>query len=163
MHIQAYNKIRQERGLAVTTVTLPTAPKLSNNVQHISHVQNDLAAMQRAYADVLAASHKQQQQFDQRASPGTEANMQQQAEDMACYLEAYWGIASERYTDNVSKAVRIVVLHELPDKLQSAALAMDADAVQRVMVEDAALVERRVHLTATVQRLSKALKILKRV
>jgi hypothetical protein len=160
---QAYNKIRQERGFAVTAVTLPTAPVLINNTHHISYVQNDLSTMQRAYAETVAAFNKQQQRFDLRASPGTEDNMQQQAEDMACYLEAYWGIASERYTDDVSKAVRIGVLHELPSRLQDAALAMDAEAVQRIMVEDTAVVEKRAALTDKVRRLSRGLKILKRV
>jgi uncharacterized iron-regulated protein len=98
------------------------------------------------------------------STPGTADNLLQQARDMACYLEAYWVVASERHADNVCKAVRSGVLHALEGKLRPAALAlaMDRETAQRVMVEDAAVAQQRAALTDKVERLTKALDTLKR-
>jgi Dynamin GTPase effector domain len=158
-----YNRLRVERGFVEPSVTLP--PELTRGAN--TDAANLLlynTQLDQENSNLRAALVKQQQRFTQIATPGTDDNLLHEARDMACYLEAYWVIASDRFIDNACNTVRSGVLHELPERLRDAttAEAMNAATVQRVMIEDAAVVEKRTELANKVQRLTKALKKLRR-
>eukprot|EP00953_Heterococcus_sp_UTEX-ZZ885_P033214 17300-Heterococcus_DN1.PRE.2 len=161
--MQTYNRLRADSGFVEPSLTLP--PELTHgNDTDAANLLLYNSTLDKENTALRAALVNQQQRFTQVATPGTEDNLLHEARDMACYLEAYWMIASDRYIDNACKAVRSGVLHELPERLRDAATAeaMDAATVQRVMVEDAAVVEKRTELANKVQRLTKALKKLRR-
>jgi Dynamin GTPase effector domain len=112
-----------------------------------------------AIQDKLRDIHKQTITY------GTDASYASQAREMTDLLQVYWGVAANRYIDNVCQTVRNNLLFRVPLSLKSASSAMLGDhaLIDQVMQEAEGIARERALQQQKVERLAGAKLVISRV